>query len=213
MSLHADRSKKQSPSWIDLSGLFGRNSGQDENTSCLANASDIPQPDQHLLFSKHQLALRDNESTEEWQKTVNQAKREAITSTDHDIVRKSLSIVLANRLGRRIQYTIGQHLKKEGGSLESILEPSSFLNITAQALIRAATYTPADTLVVEGAIHHLKTKWDKRLAACLLESRSLMTAKWVNPLLEKAQKRGNRIETTQKEETPAPAASAPALSQ
>jgi hypothetical protein len=190
MSLHADRSKKQSPSWIDLSGLFGRNSGQDENTSCLANAPDIPRPDQHPLFSKHRLALRKNESIKEWEEAVEQAKKNVLTSTDAHIVHKGLSIILADRLGRRIQHMVGQHLKKEGGDFKSVLEPDSFLNITAQALISAASYTPADTHVVHGAVHLLNAKWDKKLAGCLLESRSLMTTEWINPLLKKASAKG-----------------------
>ncbi len=198
--LHADRSKKQSASWIDLSGLFGHNSGQDENTSCLANTLDIPhQPDRHLLFSKHQLALRENESTEEWQKTVNQAKRDAIISTNHDIVRKSLSIVLANRLGRRIQHMVAHRVKESGNSLESVLEPSSFRDITAQALIRAATYTPADVLVVQRAIHLLQTKWASPFALCLLESRSLMTPEWIEPLLKKAADKGVKMVKIEKD--------------
>lgn len=179
MLSHADRSKKQSLSWID---------------SCLSRFfkldSSPPSLSKDPLFSRHRLALRENESIEEWEEAVAKAKKNVVTSTDEDIVRKGLSIILADRLGRRIQYTIGQHLKKEGGDLESVLKPDSFRDITAQALIRAVTYTPADTHVVHGAIHHLKAKWDKQLAGCLLESRSFTREEWINPLLQKASAKG-----------------------
>jgi len=183
MLSHADRSKKQSLSWIDsrLSRFFKLDSAP-------SSLSEDP------LFSRHRLALRENESIKEWEEAVEKAKKNVVTSTDAHIVRKGLSIILADRLGRRIQHMVGQHLKKEGGDLESILESDSFRDITAQALISAASYTPADTHVVHGAIHHLGAKWDEQLSGCLLKSMSFTeedtVEQWSTPLLKKASAKG-----------------------